>query len=233
MAQKRMLDKKISVSEQVDNLTHESKLIFTWSIPHADDLGLLPFSHKTLKALVIPMWTMPLETFGNHVETIVKEGLFTIFEYNGEKYYRLIKFFNHQTLKKDRKPNTYLNNIESWQEAEEIGFQMEDNGDPSKVKISKEKRTKDTYSSEFELFWNEYPRKVGKTNAYKSWDKQNLDSLSEKIIKKVKEYKNNQQWQKENGQFIPHPTTWLNQGRWEDEVQIDIKDNENDGYRQA
>jgi hypothetical protein len=24
-------------------------------------------------------------------------------------------------------------------------------------------------------------------------------------------------WQKENRKFVPHPATWLNEGRWEDE----------------
>ena len=26
------------------------------------------------------------------------------------------------------------------------------------------------------------------------------------------------QWSKEGGQYIPNPTTWLNQERWEDEL---------------
>ena len=28
------------------------------------------------------------------------------------------------------------------------------------------------------------------------------------------------QWQKDGGQFIPHPATWLRQGRWEDEAPV-------------
>ena len=28
-----------------------------------------------------------------------------------------------------------------------------------------------------------------------------------------------EQWQKEGGRFIPNPTTWLNQGRWDDEYE--------------
>ena len=27
-------------------------------------------------------------------------------------------------------------------------------------------------------------------------------------------------WTKDNGQFIPYPTTYLNQRRWEDEIEI-------------
>jgi hypothetical protein len=27
------------------------------------------------------------------------------------------------------------------------------------------------------------------------------------------------QWQRENGRFIPNPATWINQGRWDDEYE--------------
>ena len=29
--------------------------------------------------------------------------------------------------------------------------------------------------------------------------------------------KQSEQWQKEKGQFIPNPATYLNEGRWQDE----------------
>lgn len=143
MAQRRMIDKKISISEQVSNLKIEAQLIFTWSIPHADDFGLLPFSHKTLKAMIVPMIEMDLETFVFHLEAIVSENLFEVFEdknNKNKKYYKIIKFSKNQTLKKDRKPNVLLENITSWDELEDIGFHLEDIGNPSKDKLSKVKR---------------------------------------------------------------------------------------------
>jgi hypothetical protein len=39
------------------------------------------------------------------------------------------------------------------------------------------------------------------------------------MIQAIQTQKKTQQWIKENGQFIPHPYTWLNQGRWQDEVE--------------
>ena len=97
MAQRRMLDKKISISEQVSNLhSFEAQLIFTWSIPHADDFGLLPYSHKTLRAMIIPMAEMSLEDFDSHMEDIVSQNLFEIFIHpNGDQYYRIIKFLSN------------------------------------------------------------------------------------------------------------------------------------------
>ena len=134
MAQKRMIDKKISVSEQVASLPIEAQLIFTWSIPHSDDVGLLPYSPRTLKAMIVPMLEMPPATFEKHMAAIVEQGLWRVFEHEGEKYYRLISFTSHQTLKKDRQPQTLLkikvfkDQKRTWQSLEDIGFQLEDNG---------------------------------------------------------------------------------------------------------
>jgi len=47
--------------------------------------------------------------------------------------------------------------------------------------------------------------------------------LMETIMSALRKQKNTEQWLKDNGKFIPHPTTWLNQARWEDEVE-DVND---------
>ena len=140
MAQKRMIDKKISVSEQVANMPLEAQLIFTWMIPHADDFGLLPYSPRTIKALVIPMHDITAEDVGIHLETMVKNNLLKVFDYNGKKYYKINNFSQHQTLKKDRQPQTILeisldeDHKKNWDkisqlvQAEDKGEELEDSG---------------------------------------------------------------------------------------------------------
>ena len=74
----------------------------------------------------------------------------------------------------------------------------------------------------FERFWRAYPRKVGKAKAKAAFLRiRPTDELTDLMIAKVKEEKNSYQWQKDHGAFIPHPTTWLNGGRWEDEADPD------------
>jgi hypothetical protein len=34
----------------------------------------------------------------------------------------------------------------------------------------------------------------------------------------LERHKLGQQWQKDNGEYIPHASTWLNGRRWEDEI---------------
>lgn len=73
----------------------------------------------------------------------------------------------------------------------------------------------------FEVFWKEYPVKKAKAVAIKSWDKLKIDNeLFNLIMTALKIHIKLPQWTRDNGQFIPMPSTWLNQRRWEDELKI-------------
>jgi hypothetical protein len=73
--------------------------------------------------------------------------------------------------------------------------------------------------AEFDQFWAAYPRKVCKKAARKSFEK--VDVPLETILTALEQHKKSAQWNKDKGQFIPHPATWLNNARWEDELEID------------
>ena len=73
----------------------------------------------------------------------------------------------------------------------------------------------------FERFWDAYPKKKAKIKAKEAFKKIKPTPTEEfvnKMIKAIEEQKVSLDWKKEQGQFIPYPSTWLNQGRWEDEV---------------
>lgn len=70
----------------------------------------------------------------------------------------------------------------------------------------------------FADFWQAYPRKTGKGNAIKWWKKRKPSKETQrKIMDGIKRYQQSDQWNKDGGRFIPHPTTWLNGGCWEDD----------------
>ena len=56
------------------------------------------------------------------------------------------------------------------------------------------------------------------------------EELLEQMLQAIEEQKKSKDWQKDNGQFIPYPYTWLNQGRWKDEVEEDIKVNNQEDW---
>lgn len=76
-------------------------------------------------------------------------------------------------------------------------------------------------SEKFEHFWKEYPRKMAKKVAEKIWLRMKVDDeLFATIMTALDNQKKSNQWTQNKGQYIPHPTTWLNQERWNDEVEL-------------
>lgn len=85
----------------------------------------------------------------------------------------------------------------------------------SKGKERKESKEKKDYSPDFLAFWQAYPNKTGKDKAFEAWGKK--APILETCLSALKWQTAQPQWAKEGGKYIPHPTTWLNQGRWNDE----------------
>ena len=79
-------------------------------------------------------------------------------------------------------------------------------------------KKKSKYSIGFESFWSIYPRKIAKHKAYSAWKNHTKNVKVAAIIDSLKSQIQSEAWQKENGMYIPHPTSWINGRRWEDEV---------------
>ena len=78
-----------------------------------------------------------------------------------------------------------------------------------------------TNTRKFDIFYANYPKKRGRETAYKSWQKLNPDeSLMDEIMSALERQKISIDWLKDGGKFIPYPATWLNQKRWQDEVEL-------------
>ena len=97
-----------------------------------------------------------------------------------------------------------------------INVENDDNNSQKKGKEIKAKES-EIIKKRFEDFWSIYPRKVKKQKA-KEWFEKNkpTEELFVIMITALKKFIDSQEWKSSNGQFIPHPTTWLNQKRWED-----------------
>ena len=86
--------------------------------------------------------------------------------------------------------------------------------------VNKKKTEQQANAQRFDVFWNAYPRKTDKKRARKRWDALKVDdALLEKMIRAIDAQKQSDQWRRDDGQFIPHPTTWLNGERWEDSTE--------------
>jgi len=72
----------------------------------------------------------------------------------------------------------------------------------------------------FNRFWTAYPAKKAKPAALKAFNRLKAsEELTNQILADIEKQKASEQWQKNGGQFIPMPATYLNQRRWEDEAE--------------
>lgn len=70
--------------------------------------------------------------------------------------------------------------------------------------------------SGFDKFWSAYPNRVGKPKAVDAWNRKKPDL--DLVLAAIAKWKGSEQWTKDGGRFIPHPTTWLNREGWNDQI---------------
>ena len=103
-------------------------------------------------------------------------------------------------------------------EAEEVTATQEDKPSKSGPRSPfKSKRQEQL----FDEFWELYPKKRSKGQAEKTWVKLKPDEqLFAAIVSGLERAKTSAEWQRNGGQYIPHPSTWLNAKGWEDEYDL-------------
>jgi len=79
-----------------------------------------------------------------------------------------------------------------------------------------ETETETEADGDFGEFWIAYPKKKGKGAAQKAWAK--LKPPLAAALKAIRAEMRTDQWMREGGRFIPYPSKWLNEARWEDEI---------------
>ena len=79
----------------------------------------------------------------------------------------------------------------------------------------KKRATEPAYSDAFCAFWNAYPRREAKGDAWKAW--QAAQVPQERCLATIAWQAKSYDWTKERGKFVPLPATWIRARRWEDE----------------
>lgn len=116
----------------------------------------------------------------------------------------------------------YLLNLEAPLKPLISPFEANNNNNSNNNNNKKEKNIKKE-NPDFDSFWKAYPRKTAKKNAEQAWKK--VSAPLDTILNAIERQKKLPQWTKDNGAFIPHPATWLNQERWNDQLELKQENN--------
>ena len=223
MADRRMISTKVIDTDSFIDMPATARLLYYDLNVRADDDGFIDSPKKITKMIGASM---------DDLLTLVSNQFIIQFE---SGVYAIRHWHVHNSIKADRyQPTRHL--VEKAQLSLDVNkvYELgESNSDTEwnqlgaetepQVRLGKIRLDKVRESTCFEKFWNAYPRKVGKGAAEQSFKKYRPDDeLLKTILAAIENQKRLEQWQKDNGKYIPNPATWLNQKRWEDECQIHV-----------
>lgn len=81
---------------------------------------------------------------------------------------------------------------------------------------NKKNTTPNKFGAEFDVFWEAYPRKIGKGKARESFETAATKHGTESLIVSVRKFAEHCANAGTEKRYIPYPGTWLNQERWRD-----------------
>lgn len=215
-----MIRKSLSNSKGFASLSPKAAVLFCMIIPHLDSHGKMNGGAGYVKDEVCPrVEYLTLELLKSLLAEISNKTSLKWFDHDGRKYIHSVNFLKkHQNLPENK---IGKDKLPSYSELtpELLPYEVEVEVETKTI----DRTTSDLYSDDFEAFWTAYPRKVGKGEAAKVFKAHRLGGVKlQSVLDAVEAHKKTDQWKKDSGQFIPHPTTWLKQKRYDDQVVIEF-----------
>jgi hypothetical protein len=218
----RIIKDSISKSEKVSGLTDFQFRLWVHLITYVDDYGRGDARPAIIKGACFPFRDrLTNKDIEKGLADLAGAGCVGLYKVDGKPYLYFPNWEQHQRVRQkvSKCPSPAECDSEE-QFAASCGELPQDaariQNPESRIRIQNPE-SEDNAREEFEAFWSAYPRKAGnKQKAFEAF--KNAGVPLRTLMDAITEQKQSAQWEKDNGQFIPHPTTWLNGKRWEDQL---------------
>lgn len=207
-----------ALARELNGLGEFGQTLYPLLVTHADDYGREEGDAFTVKTRVFPTSLRTEHEFERALEGMARVNLIQRYEAAGRQVIQIVDY--KQALRKHEPsvfpaPAATVRCIAPLHEGRAADTKRSDSDSDTK----RNEPARGAGEEGFEEFWREYPRKIGKDAARREWLQRSPDpALQAEMLTAVRRHKASPQWQKNDGQFIPHPRTWLHQGRWTDEL---------------
>jgi hypothetical protein len=223
MARIRSIKPEIRTSEKVNSWPIELRYFWILLWGYCDDWGKGRFNYRLIKADAFPLDdSISLETIQDWMEHLIADGVIHKYEVLGNPYFKISNWAEHQRPSHPAK-SVIPDHIFCSEESCGNLPQISEIRSPEQRAESREQRAEssradafpaENFDEAFDKFWEFYPRKTGKKPARLSFEKALKRATVDDILEGARRYGTDANLPEE--QFIPHPTTWLNQDRWTD-----------------
>lgn len=237
MAQRRMFSKKVTDTDTFLDMPLSTQALYFHLNMHADDDGfidntrtiqrMIGSSEDDRKLLIAKQFLLPFEN-----------GVVVIKDWRVHNYIR--KDTYNKTMYPNELEQLQINNSGQYEKQNNILYAerprdvddtltqvklgkdrlgkdskdiLSDSDEPDRLHIEKSER-----DAMFEEIWKLYPKKSGKPNAKKDFDKAIKAGVDSELIKsKLQEYLKQIEIKQTSNQYIKQGSTWFHQACWEDE----------------
>jgi hypothetical protein len=186
-------------------LTPAAKLLWFYLIDNCDNAGFLEFD-PDLCAFTTGLGVSQVESALGELSDRVRTGR--------DGYIYLMNFLRHQK-------NDALNPMNNAHK-QIIGIIKKNagrfDGEDAEHLHSLVQDASVEYSAEFLEFWAAYPKRIGKDAAFEAYRKAISRVTHGELVRAVRAQAQGTEWTREGGRFIPRPAAWLDDGRWQDEL---------------
>ena len=137
---------------------------------------------------------------------------------NESKIQRILKLFEiEQQIEQRTNSVSRVISIVNWCDYQQSEHQNEQRVNNERTLNNNIKNIKNIYIDQFNEFWNVYNKKVSKPKAITAYNRALKKVDHQTIMDALKKQK--KVWEGKDKAYIKHPTTWLNQECWEDEIE--------------
>ena len=223
----RIIKDSITKSEKLSELTDFQFRLWVHLITYVDDYGRGDARPAIIRGACFPLRDrMTNKDIEKGLADLAGAGCVGLYKVDGKPYLYFPNWEKHQRVRQkvskcpspeecDEETQDAANGGELPQDAARIQSRIQNPNPESESRIQNP-NTRETRGAEFEKFWSAYPRKEGKQKARAAFEK--VAVPLETLLEAIERQKSSAQWTKDEGQFIPHPATWLNGKRWEDQL---------------
>lgn len=234
----RIIKESIHTSKSVNGLSDFQFRLWVYLITYVDDYGRGSADAELLKGFLFPRRKgITDKQIARGLSDLATAGMIKLYEVDGESFLQFPNWENHQRVRnkvskfpspeEDAALDSNSRSIDS--DSPQVAARIQNPesriqntnpetpySPPAGGDANERTEKRANTDASFDAFWAAYPRKVGKEAARKAFTKAKVDLGT--MLSAIEVQKQSAQWQKEGGRFVPSPATWLNQGRWSDEL---------------
>ena len=214
MARNRILKKEFWCDEKIIELLYIERLLFLGMTNFADDKGIQLYSPKGLKAKIFPADDISANAIENGLTKMEELGLIEFG--NDNTLIRIRNWDLHQKINRPY-PSKYTFVEEGNSDSMNTHGTFNEHSSPNnKNKKKNNNKNNNKENTNFLVWYELYPRKIGKPKALLKFESMINEHSLEDIIDGTKMWCNYWKNSHTETKFIPHPTTFLTQERFMD-----------------